>query len=81
MSFKKVEKTKVQVAEEEQNADLTFTEQSVNAYKFEVKLIVSLFAENYAQALEQLDAQGGFIASRKVDLLEVTEVHNVEKDE
>ena len=79
MSFKKVEKPNIEVSEEE--LDLTFTQQNANVYKYEVKMIVSLFAENELQALQQLDAQGGFIISRKVNLLEKTEIHSIKEDE
>ena len=52
--------------------------EDVNSYKFKVEMIVSLFAESELQASTQLDAQGGFIISRDVKLLEVTKIHEEE---
>jgi hypothetical protein len=72
MSFKKVEIPKLKALS---------TEQTTNAYKFKVEMIVSLFAENEEQATEQLDAQGGFIISRNTELLESTPIHQAEEDE
>jgi hypothetical protein len=71
MPFKKVE------TEEK----FSSTEQSTNAYKFKVEMIVSLFAENEEQAGEMLDAQGGFVISRKVQLLSKTPIHSAKEDE
>ena len=55
-------------------------EQSTNSYKFKIEMIVSLFAENEAQASEILDAQGGHVIKRHVGLLETTEIHKSSDD-
>ncbi len=73
MTFKKVEK-------EELKVDFASTEQSTNAYKFKIEMVVGLFAENELQASEQLDAQGGFVISRSVELLETTAIHTKEDE-
>ncbi len=61
--------------------NVIFTEQNAKAYKFKIEMVVSLFAENNFQASEVLDAEGGFIVSRKVTLLDTIPVHNKEKSE
>ena len=71
MTFKKVES----------ETKFTSTEQSTNVYKFKVEMIVSLFAENELQASEQLDSNGGFIISRKVELIDSTPIHLSKEDE
>ena len=70
MSFKKVEK------EENFNS----YGQNADAYKFKVEMIVSLFAANDLQASEQLDTQGGFVISRKVELISKTPIHVTQED-
>ena len=62
------------------NKEITSREQDTTAFKFKVDMVVSLFAENEEQAAEQLDAQGGFIISRNVELIEATPIHTA-KDE
>ena len=54
------------------------TGDDINAYKFKVEMVVSLFAPSESDAATQLDAQGGFVISRDVKLLEVTKIHEEE---
>jgi hypothetical protein len=52
-----------------------------NAYKFKVEMVIGIFAENDSQASEQIDLNGGFIISRKVELLDKKNIHEIEKNE
>lgn len=73
MTFKKIE-----IPSEN---EILSTEQNANAYKFKIEMIVTLFAENELQASEQVDANGGFVVSRNVKLLEAIEIHKAKADE
>ena len=53
-------------------------EEEVNAYKFKVEMVVSLFASSELEASTMLDAQGGFVISRNVNLLDVQSIHSTD---
>jgi len=63
MSFKKFE-------------DFSSRESEVNSYKFKVEMIVSLYAENEEMASELLDANGGFVIKRQVELIDTKPIHS-----
>ena len=63
----------------DQESNFNSKEQDTNVYKFKVNMIVSLFAETELEAFTQLDAQGGFVIARNVELLGVTNIHETEE--
>ena len=59
---------------------LSSSEQDTNVYKFQVEMVVGIFAENDFQAIEKLDLEGGFVVSRNVKLLDKTAIHKKEDE-
>lgn len=48
------------------------TDLDTKVYSIEVKLTVQILAENEKDALERLDANGGYVTKRIVEVVEVT---------
>ena len=52
--------------------------EKTQAFTFEVKMLVQVFGNDAAKAKEQLDAQGGYVTRRDVELIESVELYNGE---
>jgi hypothetical protein len=58
------------------------TKEKTKCYTYKITMVVQVLAKDLATAAEKLDAIGGHITSRKVDLLNTTEIFNeLNKDE
>jgi hypothetical protein len=44
-------------------------EKETNCYTYKVEMVVQVFAENLEQANDRLEANGGYVSSREVTLL------------
>ena len=64
-----------------EEVEYTSVEQTTNAYTFKVDMTITLFAENEMQAAERIDAEGGFIVSRDVKLIDVKNIHKAKNEE
>jgi hypothetical protein len=56
-------------------------EKETNCYTYKVEMVVQVFAENLEQANERLEANGGYVSSRVVDLLDSNVVYTGQDDD
>jgi hypothetical protein len=47
-----------------------------NCYTYKVEMIIQILAEDEKDASEQLEKQGGYVTSRKVDLVDSVSLYN-----
>jgi hypothetical protein len=57
------------------------SEQTTNCYTYSVNLVVSVFAENEEQAETKVDLEGGFVSSRKIQLISETSIFTPQNEE
>ena len=48
--------------------------EKTNCYTYKVEMVIQVLAKDLPTAAQQLNSVGGYVSSRKVDLLETTEV-------
>jgi hypothetical protein len=56
-------------------------EKETNCYTYKVEMVVQVFAENLDQATERLEANGGYVSSRIVNLLDSNVVYTGQDDD
>jgi hypothetical protein len=56
-------------------------EKETNCYAYEVKMVIQVIAPDLETANAQLDANGGYISSREVTLLDSVNVHTGKDDD
>jgi hypothetical protein len=56
-------------------------EKETNCYTYKVQMVVQVFAENLDQANDRLEANGGYVSSREVILLNTNTVYESTDDE
>jgi len=55
--------------------------ETTSCYSYRVEMIIQILAKDEKTAREQLDKNGGYISSRKVNLMDVVELYaEVEED-
>jgi hypothetical protein len=55
-------------------------EKETICYTYEVKMVVQVFAEDLEKANEKLEKEGGYVSSRKVNLLNKNTVYISDPD-
>jgi predicted enzyme related to lactoylglutathione lyase len=55
-------------------------EKETICYTYEVKMVVQVFAEDLDKASEKLEKEGGYVSSRKVNLLNKNTVYVSDPD-
>jgi hypothetical protein len=59
--------------------EITSKIEDTSCYTYKVEMIIQILAEDEAKASEQLEKNGGYVTSRKVNLVDVVSLHNGEK--
>jgi hypothetical protein len=56
-------------------------EKETNCYTYKVEMVVQVFAENLEQANDRLEANGGYVSSREVTLVDSNVVFTGKDDD
>lgn len=58
------------------NYNMTNKKENTHCYTYKVEMIIQVLAEDEETALDQLEKNGGYVTSRKVDLVNFVLLHN-----
>lgn len=59
--------------------EITSKVEDTSCYTYKVEMIIQILAEDEKTASDQLEKNGGYVTSRKVNLLDVVSLTNSEK--